>query len=314
VTRLKALFDLLWKTYQAWADDKAPRLGAALAYYAVFSIAPLLVIVIAICGLVLGGEEAARQRVVAQLQASAGDAAAQAIDSLLVNTSDPKAGRIATIVGAVTLLLGALGVFVQLQDALNTIWKVTPRPGRGIVGILRDRLLSFLIVLGVGLLLLAALVVSAALAAINRFVTPDWLPGSVQLWEVVNGLVSFGFVTLFFAMLYKVLPDVKIGWADVWVGATVTAGLFTAGKFLLGLYLARAGATSAYGAAGSLVLVLLWVYYSSQIFLFGAEFTRVYADCFGRRMEPAENAVSLSQAECERQGMRRAAEARGTIE
>jgi membrane protein len=293
--------DLLRKTYSAWSDDKAPRLGAALAYYAVFSIAPLLVIAIAICGLAFGGEEAARQRVVDELRTAAGDAAAKASDGLLVGTSDQRAGRIATVVGAVTLLLGALGLFVQLQDALNTIWQVTPKPGRGILGVLRDRLLSFVIVLAVGLLLLAALVVSAALAAIDRFVTPGWLPGGVYLWQAANGLVSFGFATLFFAILYKVLPDVKIGWKDVGVGAAVTAALFTAGKFLLGLYLGRAGVASSYGAAGSLVILLLWVYYSSQIFLFGAEFTRVYADRYGTRIRPADNARFVGCDEGNRQ-------------
>ena len=189
---------------------------------------------------------------------------------------------------------GATGAFAQLQDALNTIWGVVPKPGRGVLGILQDRLFSFMLVIGIGFLLLVSLVLSAALAALGKFFG-YLLPVPEAILHIVNFVLSFGVITLLFAMMYKILPDVKIGWSDVWIGAAMTALLFSVGKFLIGLYLGKSGVASAYGAAGSLVVILLWVYYSSQILLFGAEFTFVYANKYGSHIEPSDNAVLINK-------------------
>lgn len=303
---LKVVGSLLKKTFDEWCEDKAPRLGAALAYYTIFSLAPLLIIVIGIAGLVFG-EQAAHGQLVGQIQDTVGAPAASAIEDLLKNAQQTGANGLATIIGFIVVLVGATGLFVQLQDALNTIWKVAPKPGRPILSMLRDRLLSFTLVLGTAFLLLALLAVSAALAAVNEFVTPAAVPGSTYLWQGVNVLVSFAFSTVLFAMIYKILPDVRIAWKDVWIGAAVTALLFAVGKYLIALYLGKTGTTSAFGAASSLVAVLLWIYYSAQIFLFGAEFTRVYTDHFDAQVQPAENAVRLTPEQLTRQGSCRSA-------
>ena len=300
----KAIWRLLKNAFDEWSEDKAPRLGAALAYYTMFSLAPLLIIVIGVAGLV-SGEKAARGEIARQLKQTVGETAASAIENLLKDTHSTGTSSWAAVIGFLILLFGATGLFVQLQDALNTIWKVAPKPGRPILKLLRDRLLSFLLVLGTASLLLILLIVSATLSALNRFMGPDTLPGGTYWWQVINGLVSFGFSTLLFAMIFKVLPDVRIAWRDVWVGAAVTALLFTAGKYLLGLYLGQSTTTSAFGAAASLVVLLLWIYYSAQILLFGAEFTRAYANQFGSQVLPAENAVALTPLQLARQGMPR---------
>jgi membrane protein len=302
--RLKALWSLLKQSYDAGSEDKAPRLGAALAYYTIFSLAPLLIILIGIAGF-LFGEQAARGQLFAQLKNTVGSTAASAIEDLLKNTQMTGGGWWATVIAFVILLLGATGLFGQLQDALNTIWKVAPKPGRPIWQMVRERLFSFILVLGTGLLLLALLLVSTALTALNEFLPPNTLPGSTYLWQVVNGLVSFVFCTLLCAMIYKILLDARIAWRDVWIGAAVTALLFTAGKYLIGLYLGKSGTASAFGAAGSLVATLIWIYYSAQIFLFGAEFTRIYADRFGSQVQPTENAVRLTPEQLAQQGMAR---------
>jgi membrane protein len=298
----KAFFQLLKETFSAWDEDKCPRLGAALAYYTIFSIAPLLIIGIGITGFVFG-EQAARGEIVGQIESAVGQPAAMAIEEMLKNTHAEGSYTFAAVVGIVLLLFGASGVFIQLQDALNTIWKVAPKPDRGIRGIVRDRLLSFMVVLGTGLLLLVSLVISATLAALSKFLTPAALPGGTYLWQGINGLISFLLITLLFALIYKVLPDVRIAWRDVWVGAIVTALLFTLGKYLIGLYLGRSSTTSAFGAAGSLVVILVWVYYSSQLLLFGAEFTRVYANKMGSPLIPTDNAIPVTLNARARQGM-----------
>jgi membrane protein len=302
--RLKRIGSLFKDTFNEWSLDKAPRLGAALAYYAIFSLAPLLIIAIGVAGLVLG-EQAARGEVFAQIKATVGETAARAIEELLKSTQRTGGNRLVALLGFAIFLFGATGLFVQLQDALNTIWKVTPKPGRPIWSMVRDRLLSFALVLGTAFWLLVLLLVSTALEALNRFIGPDALPGGTFLWQVAYGLISFGFSTLLFAMIYKILPDVRIALRDVWVGAVVTALLFTAGRYLLSLYLSQSGTTSAFGAAASLVVILLWVYYSAQIFLFGAEFTRVYANRFGSRVRPTDNAVCVTPEQLARQGMAR---------
>ncbi len=292
---------LLTDTFHEWSEDKASRLGAALAYYSVFSLGPLLIISIALAGLIFG-KDAARGEVLDEIKGTVGEPVALALEQMLTQASNPGRGALATALGIAALLFGATGVFGELQDALNTIWKVKPKPGRGLWGIIRDRFLSLTMVLGTGFLLLVSLVLTAALSAFSASLS-NALPGGAAVWQPVNLLVSFGVITLLFAMIFRFLPDAQVAWRDVWLGALLTSVLFTIGKFLLGLYLGQSGVTSAFGAAGSLVLILLWVYYSSQILLFGAEFTRVYAERWGSGVKPTPNAEPVSTAARLRQGM-----------
>ena len=289
----RGVWMLLRDSFYAWLDDNVQRLGAALAYYTVFSLAPLLIIVIAIAGLAFG-QEAAQGQIMSQIEGLLGEEGAKATQAMIENARQPTAGLVAGLLGIIMLVFGATGAFAQLQDALNTIWGVTPKPGRGVLGILQDRLFSFMLVIGIGFLLLVSLVLSAALAALGKFFG-YLLPVPEAILHIVNFVLSFGVITLLFAMMYKILPDVKIGWSDVWIGAAMTALLFSVGKFLIGLYLGKSGVASAYGAAGSLVVILLWVYYSSQILLFGAEFTFVYANKYGSHIEPSDNAVLINK-------------------
>jgi membrane protein len=298
------IYELLKDTYNHWSDAKAPQMGASLAYYTVFSVSPLLLISIAVANWVLG-PEVAQDCFNNELTATVGKPVADAIQSILIHAQGFRSGVLATIAAVITLLCGASGVFGQLQESLNTIWGVEPKPGRGLKGIVRDRFLSFTMVLGTAFLLLVSLVISTALAALGHLIHPE-AGFFAAVWQVVHGLISFGIITLLFALIYKVLPDATIGWRDVWVGAALTAVLFTVGKFLLGFYLARGSVTSGYGAAGSLVLILVWVYYSSQILLFGAAFTRVYADRYGSHVRPTPNAVAVTPEAQARQGRPRA--------
>ncbi len=287
--RLKVIWKLLSATYMKWSEDHAQGLGAALAFYTVFSLAPLLLIVIAIAGLVFG-QEAAEGQIIGQIQGLVGEESAKAIQGILENVRKPATGVIATALAIITLLFGATGVFAQLQESLNTIWGVENKAGLGILQVLRNRFLSFMTVLGSGFLLLASLVLSAGLAAIGHKLE-YLLPGPEPLIQVINFLVSFGVITVLFAMIYKMLPDVSIQWSDVWIGAGMTSLLFTIGKFLIGLYLGKSDVGVVYGAAGSLIVILLWVYYAAQIFLLGAEFTAVYANSHGSRLETSKNAM-----------------------
>lgn len=287
--RFKTAIDFLKQTGTEWSDDKVPRLGAALAYYTIFSIAPLLLIVVAVAGIWFG-RSAAQEQILAQVSGLVGDNGAQMLGSMLQAADKPHSGMLATVIGIATLLFGATGVFVQLQDALNTIWGVTPKPGRGVMGFIRHRLLSLAMVFGIGFLLLVSLVISAGLSAAGKWMA-DSLPGGDGLWHALNFLISFALIALLFTLMFKYLPDVKIAWRDVWLGGVVTALLFTLGKFALGMYLGRSSVSGAYGAAGSLIVVLLWIYYSTQILFLGAEFTQVYANRFGRHLEPADNAM-----------------------
>jgi membrane protein len=296
---------LLWKllraTWAEWNEDKVPRLGASLAYYTIFSIAPLLVIAIAVAGLVLNPAEV-QKAVLTQMGGLVGPDGAELIRTMLEGAQKPATGIIATVLGLITLVLGALGAFGQLQDALNTIWEVKPKEGRGIRGLIQDRLLSLSMVLVVGFLLLVSLVVSTGLSAVGNLVG-GLLPESELLLSIVNFIISFLVITVLFALMFKYLPDAKIDWRDVGVGAAITALLFTIGKLLIGIYLGNSTTASSYGAAGSLVVLLLWVYYSAQIFLLGAEFTQVYANQFGSRVRPAANAVPVTAQERAQQGM-----------
>jgi membrane protein len=287
--QLRSIFDLLKETVSEWNEDKAPRLAAALAYYTAFSIAPLLIIAIAISSAIFE-EEAVRGQLDNQIQGLVGAQAADAVQEMIANSSRDASGIIASIIGVVTLLLGAAGLFGQLQDALNTVWEVPPKPDQGILKTIKDRFISFAMVLGIGFLLLVSLVISSVLSAVNSWIA-GWLPGTEFVAQIINFAISFGVVTLLFAAIYKVLPDTPIRWSDVWMGAAVTALLFTVGKLLIGLYLGNSTIASSYGAAGSFVVLLIWIYYSAQILLLGAEFTQVYAKRHGSRTINADQAV-----------------------
>ncbi|MBD2306837.1 YihY/virulence factor BrkB family protein [Chroococcidiopsis sp. FACHB-1243] len=300
--RIKTIISLLRETFTEWNEDKASRLAAALAYYTVFSLAPMLIIAIAIAGAVFG-EEAARGEIVTQIQGLVGRDGAKFIETAIEGASKPQAGTIASLISIAVLLFGASGLFAQLQDSLNTIWEVQPKPGRGLIGILRDRFLSFTMVLGVGFLLLVSLVLSAGLSGLVNFLG-SLLPGIGALLQLANFVLSFAVTTLLFGLIYKVLPDVKIAWSDVWSGAIVTSLLFSIGRFALGLYLGNSSFGSTYGAAGSVVIILVWVYYAAQILFFGAEFTQVYARRYGSRIVPTKNAIPLTEKNRDEQGMR----------
>jgi membrane protein len=270
-------------------DDKGPRLAAALAFYTLLSLSPLVVIAVALAGLAFG-EEAARGQIAAELSALVGSHGAGVIETLVQNAKKPEAGIASTVIGVVVLLFGASGVFGELQDALNQIWRVEPKPGLGLRGMIRERLFSFAMVMGVAFLLLVSLIVSTLLAAAGKYLSGA-LPGGAWVWNALNAAISLGVISALFAATYKTVPDAHITWRDVWVGAGVTALLFTLGKSLIGIYLGRSSVSSTYGAAGSLVALVVWVYYSAIILMLGAAFTRVWATRYGSRIEPAENAV-----------------------
>lgn len=273
---------LLKDIARLWVDDYVPSMGAALAFYTLFSMAPLLLIVVSVAGLIFG-EEAARGEIAAQLHLLMGERSAGAVQELLVSVRSPAEGKAATLLGVLLLLVGATTVFGELQDALDRIWRVTAQERTsGWIGLIRSRLLSFGMILAIGFLLTVSLVVSAALATLGRWWEPMF-GGWYWVAALSNATASFLMVAVMFALIYKVMPRTQVQWKDVWVGAVATTALFTLGKFLISLYIGRSGVTSAFGAAGSLVVILLWVYYSAQIFLLGAEFTWVYANAFGSR-------------------------------
>jgi membrane protein len=306
--RAASWWEMLKMTYSDWSEDKAPRLGAALAYYTVFSLAPLLVIVLAVAGLLFDAE-AVRSQI--SQQTGLGQQGEEGLAMLVEGAEKHEGGLLATILSVVAILFGATGVFIQIQDALNTIWEVEPKPGQGVRGFIKNRLLSFAMILVIGFLLLVLLAVSAALHGIQEYMG-DLLPMPGWTAQLLDVGVSFGGVTLLFALIFKYLPDIKIGWRDVWLGAAVTALLFTLGKFLLGLYLGRASVASAYGAAGTLLIIMLWAYYSSQILFFGAEFTQVYAKSYGTRIQPAEHARPITAEARAQQGLPRRGKASPT--
>ncbi|BAY16882.1 putative ribonuclease BN [Nostoc sp. HK-01] len=288
----QAIVGLFQETFQEWSEDKASRLAAALAYYTIFSIAPLLIIVIAIAGAVFG-EEAARGEIVRQIQGLVGPDGAKFIEIAIRNASQPKTGAIASVISILLLLLGATGLFTELQDALNTIWEVKPKPGRAMKNVVRQRALSFAMILGIGFLLLVTLVISTALTAVVGYFS-NLLPGVDVIWQVVNFILSFAITTILFGLIFKVLPDAKITWNDVLIGAVITSLLFSLGRYLLGQYLGNSSFGSTYGAAGSLVVILAWVYYAAQILFFGAEFTQVYARRYGSGIRPTRNAIPMN--------------------
>lgn len=300
---LKKIWRLLKEAFTEWNKDKASRLAASLAYYTVFSLAPLLVIVIAIAGAVFG-EEAARGQLVEQIQGLLGREGAEFVETAINNANQPgeNTGSIASLISIAILLFGASGVFSQLQDALNTIWEVTERPNSSVLEMVRKRVLSFGMVLGIGFLLLVSLVISAVLAALSNYLN-GLLPGFDGLWQLVNFAIGFGVTALLFAMIYKFLPDVKITWGDVAIGAVLTSLLFSIGRYLIGLYLGNSSFASAYGAAGSVIIILAWVYYSAQILFFGAELTQVYARRYGSKIVPDDHAIAITDDARAEQGI-----------
>jgi membrane protein len=291
---------LVKETFQDWAQDKASRLGAALAYYAIFSIGPMLVVVIAIAGKVFG-ESAAKGQISGTLSKVLGPTNAEFVEALVKSASQPTVGTLATVIGTATLLLGAMGIFNQLKDALNTIWEVEPIPGGGIMTALSKNFLSFGMLLTVGFLLLISLVVNALLATLGP-VLSDALPGGALLWNVVNYVVTLAIISVMFALIFKFVPDIRVGWKEVLIGGAVTALLFLLGQVALGIYLSLGKVGSAFGAAASLVVVLVWIYYSAQILFLGAEFTQVYANRYGSGMSPARHARFLTQEARAQQG------------
>ena len=290
--RVSEFLGLFKDAANEWVGDKASKLSAALAYYSVFSIAPLLVITISISGLFFG-REAAQGEVAAQLEGLAGESTATAIQSLVQSANHETTSLFATLIGLVTLLFGASGLFGELKDSLNMIWGVSVRPGRTIKTLIRDRFLSFTMVLGIGFLLMVSLVTSAILSAVSAFMQ-SYLPMPEVVWRTLDLLISFTGTTVLFGLIFKVLPDVQIRWRDVVIGAAVTALIFTIGKIGIGLYLGTSGISSSYGAAGSAIIILMWVYFSSSLLFFGAEFTKVYARKYGRGIIPDRHAELLS--------------------
>jgi membrane protein len=290
---MSAWWASLRETAGQWSEHKDARLGAALAYYSIFSIGPLIVIAIAIAGLVVGAE-AVQAQVVGALHGLLGDSGTQAIEAMLKGANRPREGILPTVIGVGALVFAAVGVVVQLKDALNTVWDVKAPPGSGIWRFARTYIWSLAGVLSLGFLLLVSMLLTAALSAAGKYVAP-YLPEATL--QIAGFLASFAVISLLFAMMFKWLPDTPIQWRDVWLGAILTAALFEAGKFLIGLYIGKQGLESTYGAAASIVVVLIWVYYSAQLVLLGAEFTNVYARRYGsQRNAPADRGPTESKS------------------
>jgi membrane protein len=280
---IKALAALLRRAGDAWIADNAPRLGAALAFYTLFSLAPVLIVTVSLAGVVFG-DKAAQGEIVRQFQGLIGTQGAIAIETIIQSTNRPALGVFATTFGVLAIFIGASGAFNELQDALDMIWKVDNRTKSFWTVTIKQRLLSLGLVLATGFLLLTSLVVTAFLSATEKYIS-NLLPKSLVLLESINLVFSFCMITLLFALIFKFIPDTAIPFRDVWMGAAVTSILFTVGKVIIGFYLGHSALTSAYGAAASLVIFLIWIYYSAQILLFGAELTHVYALKYGSRRE-----------------------------
>jgi membrane protein len=287
----KEIWELLLETIDEWQTDNASQLAAGMAFYAVFSAAPLLIVIIAIASTVFG-QEAARGQILEQARRIMGTAGTGVLEMILTHARSKS--QTATVVGIATVLFGATAFFANLQSALNAIWEVTNKPGKILRPFLRKRLLSFAMVLGCGVLLLFSLIVTAALAAAGEYV-PKYLIAPAYLLHVANFVISFLVITLVFGIIYKVLPDVRISWEDVWIGSAVTSLLFAIGKSLIGIYLGHSSLGSSYGAAGAVVVLLAWIYYSTQVFFFGAEFTQVYARRYSSGIEPDASAVRFDR-------------------
>ena len=293
------IIPLFKQTFNEWLEDKAPQLGAALAYYTVFSLAPLILLLLAIVGVLFRNDPSgAWTRITEQMGYFLDQSALDVVQQIAQKAAQPNRSAVATIIGIALALFGASGVFGQLQDALNTVWGVKAKPGLGLRGFLRARFLSFAMVGGICFLLLVSLVIEGLLKGFSHYVQTH-LPGGISLAISIYLIFDACIVVLVFAMIFKFLPDVKLRWSNVWVGSVLTAILFAIGKWALGLYLGSGAAGSAYGAASSLITLLLWIYYSSQILLFGAEFTQVYTRKFGGPVEPDDYAVCVERTEIE---------------
>src|ERR1700746_360698 len=294
----KGIVALFKNPAREWIEDRCPQLGAALAYFTVFSLAPLVLVLLAVFGLIFGSSDQAREKITEQLQYLIDPSGIKVIQDIAANASKPQSGILATTIGVIVGLFGASGVFGQLQDALNTIWGVKPKPGKSLVSFLRARFLSFAMVAGMCFLLLVSLTASAVITAVGGYIE-HLLPGGNVLAWTIHLVLDISIVTLLFAMIFEFLPDARLSWRDVRLGAALTTALFLAGKYALGLYLGSGAPGSAYGAAGSLITMLIWIYYAAQIVLFGAEFTRVYAQERGRGIRPARHAVRVDRKEIE---------------
>ena len=297
---LRDLGSLLKNTASDWYEDRAQRIGAALAYYTIFALTPGIVILMALAGVLLG--PGAESQILGQFHELIGDQGAKAIEATVRSARATPPGTAELILSLVTLVLGLWGVFGELQDGLNTIWGVTPKAGRRVRDIVKERFWSFAMVVGTGFLLLVSLVVTAWLAAVSTYVS-YLLPAPALALEALNSVISLVVITGAFAVIFKLLPDVKVAWRDVWLGAAVTSLLFTLGKFLIGLYLGKSAVASAYGAAGSLVIIVVWVYYSAQILLFGAEFTKVWTKRRGSGFKIEKTAKPVTAEARAEQGM-----------
>jgi membrane protein len=299
--KLKLAGSMLADTFSKWNEHKAIRLGAALAYFGIFAIAPVLIIAIAIAGLVYG-HAAAEGNIVRSISGVVGSSTAQFVQGLVESASRPGAGVIAAVVGIAGIVLGSAGLFFQLKDALNTVWEVAPKPGYRLVDMIRDNALSFAMVLGLGVLMLVSLVLTTGLSAAGSLLGSA-LPGSETVWRLADFGLSFGLAILLFAAIFKILPDVRIPWGDVWPGAILTALLFAMAQVALGLIIRLANPGLAFGAAGALVIILIWVDLASLILLFGADFIRVYSMRFGSRAQPKVYAKALTAEARAAQGM-----------
>jgi membrane protein len=297
---MREIWSLLGATVRDWYEDRAQRLGAALAYYTIFALAPGLIIVIAVAGLLLGRD--AEVQIVGQIRELIGEQGAIAIEATIRSARTETLGVTGTALALIPLVFGLWGVFGELQDGLNTIWGVAPRPGRRMIHIVKERFWSFAMVVGIGFVLLVSLVMSAWLVAVGTYFG-QLLPAPAAALEALNFVISFAVITILFAMTFKLLPAVTIAWRDVWLGAAVTSLLFTVGKFAIGFYLGKSAVASAYGAAGSLVIIVVWVYYSAQILLFGAEFTKVWTKRRGSGFVPAITAVPVTEEARTEQGL-----------
>lgn len=306
---------ILKRTLTGWWEIKAPRLGAALAYYTILSLAPMIIIATPLIGLVFDYDRA-RGGIVEQFEGLVGHEGARAIDAILSSRPHYPPTRLTTYLGIGVLIFGATGVFAQLQDALNTVWGVVPAPGFGkhaLLSFLRQRFISFAMVLGICFLLLVSLVLSAGLAVLQSLVDQRYVTVAVW-WTVAHGVTLIVVFTLLFAMIYKVLPDAKVHWHDVWVGSVLTSLLFAAGKFVIGLYLGNASIGRAYGGAGSIVVLLVWVYFSAQLLFLGAEFTYCYAKVRGSRVVPEDHAIPVTAEARAKQGIPEPAAVKATVE
>jgi membrane protein len=290
-----AYWPLFKETFAGWSDHKALRLGASLAFYTIFAIAPLVLIALAVSGLVFG-EQAAHRQLFDQLKGLLGAQGADAVQNIIASANRPRSSTWATVIALATLFVGATGTFVELQDAMNTIWQVRRKPGGTLRHFITDRLLSFAMMLAIGFLLLVSLIISAALAALSHFMN-GFISSGTMAGEIMNFLISFAVIGVLFAMIFKFLPDVKIPWRNTWMGAALSALLFNIGKFVLGFYLGHSSVSSTYGAAGSLIALLMWVYYSSQTLFLGAEFSRAYSLKHGEEVRVDKDAEFIAVKE-----------------